>query len=103
MLEKMDLLLLKTNDLLFLEKGKVYVIVSGYMLMKNHENCIWLPASCAKFGEGDILNFNQNKIPMFRTLESWLFAQVETEIAVFDRQYFEQLWEEEIMTPLLKL
>ena len=74
MLEEMDLQLCEAHDLLFFEKDKVYVIVSGNILMKNHDNSIHLPLRCAKFGEGDILNYTQDKIPLFRSLETWFFA-----------------------------
>ena len=103
MLEEMDLQLCEAHDLLFFEKDKVYVIVSGNILMKNHDNSIHLPLRCAKFGEGDILNYTQDKIPLFRSLETWFFAQVETELAVFDKKYFHKVWERDIMTPMLKL
>lgn len=57
MLDLMELSLVQKNDILFFRPEKVYVIVSGNILMKNHEGNILLPTTCAKFGEGDILNF----------------------------------------------
>lgn len=44
--------------MLFFEPNEVYVIVSGSILMKNHERNMLLPQTYAKFGEGDILNFH---------------------------------------------
>ena len=56
--------------------------------MKNHDRDIYIPIKCAKFGEGDILNYTQDKIPLFKSLETWFFAEVDSEIAVFDKNYF---------------
>ena len=83
MIEHMNLKVLKPNQLIFLDECKVYVIISGYILMKNHDHNIYLPNKCAKFSEGDILNFAQDKIYEFISLETWFFAEVESEIAVF--------------------
>jgi hypothetical protein len=46
------------HTLLFFEPNEVYVVVSGSILMKNHERNIMLPQTMSKFGEGDILNFH---------------------------------------------
>jgi len=43
MLQEMDLQVFKPNELIFFEKNKVYVIVSGNILMKNHDKSIQLP------------------------------------------------------------
>jgi hypothetical protein len=40
---------------------------------------------------------------IFNSLETWFVAEVQTEVAVFKRSYFEQLWRNEIMTEELKL
>ena len=55
--EKMDLQLIGKKEILFFKPEKVYVVISGNILMKNHEHNVLLPMTCAKFGEGDILNF----------------------------------------------
>lgn len=55
--QKMDLHLLQKKELLFFKPDKVYVIVSGNVIMKNHEQNILLPQTCAKFCEGDVLNY----------------------------------------------
>lgn len=57
MVEVMDLTVVKRKDILFFEKHKVYVIVSGNILMKNHEDNMLCPETQAKFRVGDILNF----------------------------------------------
>ena len=57
MVEVMDLRVIKRKELLFFEKHKVYVIVSGNILMKNHEDNMLCPETLAKFRAGDILNF----------------------------------------------
>ena len=88
---------------MFFKPDKVYVIVSGNILMKNHEQNILLPTTCAKFGEGDVLNFLQDRSKLFNSLETWFFAQVQSEVAVFDREYFEQLWTEDIMSEDIKV
>ena len=98
MIDVMDLNLVQKNDILFFRPEKVYVIVSGNILMKNHEGNILLPTTCAKFGEGDILNFMQEDSALFNSLETWYFAQVQTEVAIFDREYFNNIWREHIMT-----
>ena len=53
----MDVQVFKQKDILFLDQNKVYVIVTGFILMKNHENNQLLPDTFAKYSEGDILNF----------------------------------------------
>ena len=71
--------------------------------MKNHDAKIELPLTCAKFGEGDILNFLQESSELFNSLETWFFAQVETEVCVFEKKYFQKVWDEDIMTKKLML
>lgn len=41
---------IKKRKILFFEKNKVYVIISGSILMKNHEAKTELPDTLAKFG-----------------------------------------------------
>jgi len=57
LMQKMRLKLQPRNTLLFFEPEVVYVVVSGSILLKNHDRNITLPQTAAKFGEGDILNF----------------------------------------------
>ena len=45
----------------------------------------------------------QEKTALFNSLETWFFAQVESEVAIFDRAYFEKVWDEDIMTEKLML
>ena len=71
--------------------------------MKTHEDNLLLPATCAKFGTGDILNFLQDKSELFNSLETWFYAQVESEIAVFSKSYFQKMWDEDIMTKELRM
>ena len=68
MLEAMELRLVREKDILFFEEDKVYVIISGNILMKNHDKNYLLPLTCAKFGEGDILNFMQEKTALFNSI-----------------------------------
>ena len=82
------------QTLLFFEPNEVYVVVSGSILMKNHERNIMLPQTMAKFGEGDILNFHQEGSDIFYSLETWFYCQVDTEVAVFEKGYFEELWKD---------
>ena len=103
MLDRMELKLISKKDILFFQEDKVYVIVSGNIIMKNHEQFIQLPMTCAKFGEGDILNFMQEDSELFTSLETWFFAQVESEIAIFDRDYFQKIWDQDIMTEKLMM
>jgi hypothetical protein len=98
MLAEMELQLIQEKDILFFEADKVYVLVSGSILMRNHEESINLPQTCAKFGDGAILNFLQEESALFNSLETWFYAQVETEVAVFPRSYFQKVWDEDIMT-----
>ena len=102
-LDRMELKLIPARDLLFFRPEEVYVVVSGNILMKNHDEQIELPMTCAKFGEGDVLNFLQEGSHLYHSLETWFFSQVESEVAVFDRAYFQKMWEEDIMTEKLML
>ena len=43
MLDEMELQLIREKDILFFEPDKVYVLISGSILMKNHEDSINLP------------------------------------------------------------
>ena len=45
----------------------------------------------------------QEKTALFNSLETWFFAQVESEVAIFDRTYFERVWDDDIMTEKLML
>lgn len=71
---RMDLKMQAKNTLLFFEPKRVYVIVSGSILMKNHERNIMLPQTAAKFGEGDILNFHQEGSEIFFSVETWFYC-----------------------------
>ena len=82
------------NQLLFFKKDEVYVIVSGSILMKNHQSNLMLPQTFAKFSEGDILNYKQEQSEIFNSIETWFFCQVDTEIAVFSMTFFESLWKD---------
>jgi len=90
----MDLRLYQRDTLLFFEPNKVYVVVSGSILMKNHERNIMLPQTAAKFSDGDILNFHQEGSEVFYSVETWFLCQVDTEVAVFDKAFFEELWKD---------
>ena len=57
MLDYIHLAVLKPKELLCIEEDKVYVIVTGCLIMKSHEQDIHRPVKCAKFGEGDIINY----------------------------------------------
>ena len=65
--------------------------------MKNHENNTLLPDTFAKYSQGDILNFKQEKNVQYNSWESWFIAQVQTEVAVFDNNYFNLLWNDFII------
>lgn len=95
--------MIQKRELLFFKPDKVYIIISGNILMKNHETNILLPMTCAKFGEGDVLNYLQGESELFNSLETWFFAQVQSEVAVFDRDYFEEIWLQDIITEEIML
>ena len=88
MLDEMDLRIMSRDEILFFESDKVYVIISGTILMKSHEQNCENPETLGKFGEGSILNFLQEQSRTFYSIETWFTAQVETELAVFDKKYF---------------
>lgn len=44
------------------------------------------------------MNFMQDDSKIFNSIETWFLAQVETEVAVFDKKYFQKIWDEDIMT-----
>lgn len=90
----MKLKLYPKQTLLFFEPNEVYVVISGSILMKNHERNIMLPQTMSKFGEGDILNFHQEGSDIFYSVETWFLCQVDTEIAIFQKEYFEELWKD---------
>eukprot|EP00347_Sterkiella_histriomuscorum_P006255 403353470 len=102
-MDKMSLRLCTKNQLLFFEKNEVYVIVSGSILMKNHERNVMLPQTYAKFSEGDILNFHQDNSEIFNSVETWFYCQVDTEIAIFELDYFEQIWKDLLQNDKLVL
>ena len=103
MVEEMELSLVHKKDILFFEKDKVYVIISGNILMKNHDQNLLKPSICAKFCAGDVLNFLQDQSELFNSLETWFYAQVESEVAVFSKQYFQKMWDQDIMTTELMM
>lgn len=103
MMDKIDLEVIRKHEIIFFKKSKVYVIISGSILMKNHEKETEMPDTLAKFGEGDILNFMQEKSTIFNSIETWFVAQVETEVAIFDKTYFQQVWNMDLMTEKLLL
>lgn len=57
MIDRLHLQVVGKKELLFFEKKKVYVLVSGSIVLKNHEKDSASPQTLAKFGDGDILNF----------------------------------------------
>lgn len=88
---------------LFFKPHEVYIIVSGSILMQNHRQQSDLPLTYAKFTNGAIMNFLQEKSPIFYSIETWFLAQVETEVVVFDKAYFQKIWDQDIMTEEVKL
>lgn len=64
--------------------------------MKNHGVSADRPETLAKFGEGMILNFQQDRMEAFNSIETWFVAQVESEVAIFDKDYFHRAWNEDI-------
>ncbi|CDW89040.1 tpr domain containing protein [Stylonychia lemnae] len=93
-MDTMKLKIYQKNQVLFFEAKEVYVIVSGSILMKNHERNVMLPQTYAKFMEGDILNFHQENSEIFNSVETWFFCQVDTEVAIFELEYFETIWKD---------
>ena len=73
-LNQLKLKIMTKNQLLFFKKDEVYVIVSGSILMKNHESNLMLPQTYAKFSEGDILNYKQEQSEIFNSIETWFFC-----------------------------
>jgi len=71
--------------------------------MQCHQEQSDLARSYAKYGDGDILNFLQDQSELFNSIETWFIAQVESEVAVFDKSYFARVWEEDLMTEELQL
>ena len=49
------------------------------------------------------MNFLRDGVEIFNSIETWFLAQVQTEVAVFDKAYFESVWNEDIMTQDLML
>lgn len=98
MMDKMSIKIIKAGSILFFETNKVYVIVGGSILMQNHEQRTDLPVTHAKFINGAILNFLQDESEIFNSLETWFVAQVTSEVAVFDKDYFREVWNSDIMT-----
>ena len=62
-----------------------------------------MPELYAKFGEGGVLNWGTDQLPLFKDLETWVFAEVECEIAVFPKDYFKRVWTSDIMTDKLRI
>ena len=94
-MKKMKVKLYQRDTLLFFEPNDVYVVVSGSILMKSHERNTMLPQTGAKFSEGDILNFHQEGSDIFYSVETWFLCQVDTEVAIFTKHYFEEeLWKD---------
>lgn len=98
MMNKMEVTVIKDQKLLFPDAQKVYVIISGSILMQSHKQRYDLPVTFAKFTEGDIINHLQAQCTHYQSIETWFFAQVETEIAIFDKSYFKMVWETDLMT-----
>jgi hypothetical protein len=61
-MDEVEIDVIQKMNILFFQPDKVYVIVSGSILMKNHESNTELPDTLAKFAQGDILNFMQDKM-----------------------------------------
>jgi len=49
------------------------------------------------------LNFLQDQSEIFNSIETWFVAQVETEVAIFDYEYFNNVWNTDLMTEKLLL
>lgn len=66
----MDLQICSKKQLLFIEPTKVYVIISGTILIKNHADAVSRPHTIAKFDSGGILNYLTNDQILTAT-ETW--------------------------------
>ena len=71
MMDQMDLLLLPANKLIFFERDKVYVLVSGSILMQCHQEKSDVANTFGKYKPGDILNFMQDHSDLFNSHETW--------------------------------
>ena len=103
MMDKMILKVVPANKLIFFEKSKVYVLVSGSILMQCHQEKSDSANTFAKYRCGEILNFMQTNSELFNSHETWFQAQVDSEIVEFEKPYFEQIWEEDLVTDDLAL
>ena len=74
MIDEIHLEVIGKKEILFFEAKKVYVLVSGSIVMKNHEKQTEIPETLAKFGEGDILNYLQDQSQIFNSIETWFVA-----------------------------
>jgi hypothetical protein len=71
MMNHMELTLVPTNEVIFFLKDKVYVVVSGLIMMQNHQQNPVSPINFARFTQGDIMNFLQEKSEVFNSPETW--------------------------------
>ena len=70
----MELTLVPTNDVIFFHKDKVYIMVSGLIIMQDHQENPVSPIHSGRFTEGDIMNFLQEKSQVFSSNETWFQA-----------------------------
>jgi len=71
----------------------VCIILEGLIESKFHVFGDRIPKPLAKYGEGDILGFNEGDNGNTAHVETWSFSRSQVEVIWMKREDFSQLWQ----------
>ena len=74
-------------------KRKVYIVLSGWIVVKDHDEDVLLPKTMAKYTSGDIIGAQRLDEGLSNRTETFFLALVDTEIAIMNEDDFYRLWE----------
>ena len=80
------------RNLINTTKRKVYIIIKGCIVIKNHDEDVLLPKSIAKLVPGDIIGAQKIDTGLSNKKEIFYLALVDTEVAIIDEDDFYYFW-----------
>lgn len=73
-------------------KRKVYIVIQGWIVAKDHDEDVLLPKTMAKYIAGDIIGAQRIDGGLSNSKEIFFVALADTEVAIMDEDEFYYLW-----------
>ena len=76
------------NSIIFINKNKVAVIVSGFILVKSYKENIYWPKEISLLRPGNIIGFNEIDNSRAQKYDNWFESMTIVELLYFDVNFF---------------